>query len=611
MTRKTPSVVKETFREVWYDYYAWEPTYCSRKLTSLRANMGLPAVHSISDSDLTDPNHPAEDGIPTRNMSITDSETSFTRYTVNESIQLHTAIVDADTTTITMTLTPYPPYESCTPASRNILHGDDPNYLPFVPFADDPTFDPTEYVYDHKGLAWQEAYRDSDVLEIVLETARRVHFQRGVSIEHIDATGILPLELRTTSVWGAIWTGRMSDPMPWHRSSRSLYPPLPDLSPPPRHDLRVRLQDYMTLWCPHVDCMEANCLSHASEQFEIDLSQPRSSGEEQFKLLSNALPCSPECQMNGPTNHEDEIRWTDEELGELQVICYAAPPTTPCALARLCRKPCREVAVLCSKFIRTAVEDDGADDHQMLNPIFGDETAPNFVPNAPCAHTGPCSPDTGCACSLNNAHCASACRCAKTCARRWKGCHCPSLVVKSYKKHKKDKVIPACSTDLCPCRKARRECDPEVCSPCRKSCRNLQIQQCLSKSVSVRQSDHGLGLFLDEDVKEGDLVAEYVGELIYEPTFQCRSQLAEHIGRSYVFGLNTQISVDSTYAGNPARYINHAPYRKANLEVMILFVHGEQRIGIFAKKSIARGTELFLDYGPEFPIQHGEKRKTP
>ena len=47
------------------------------------------------------------------------------------------------------------------------------------------------------------------VLEIVLETARRLHFGHGMSIEEIDATGILP-RLRTTSEgWGAIWHGRM------------------------------------------------------------------------------------------------------------------------------------------------------------------------------------------------------------------------------------------------------------------------------------------------------------------------------------------------------------------------------------------------------------------
>ena len=49
------------------------------------------------------------------------------------------------------------------------------------------------------------------------------------------------------------------------------------------------------------------------------------------------------------------------------------------------------------------------------------------------------------------------------------------------------------------------------------------------------------------------------------------SYLAGHVGRNYVFGLNAQMSVDSTHAGNPARFINHAPYKRANLAVMSKF----------------------------------------
>ena len=51
------------------------------------------------------------------------------------------------------------------------------------------------------------------------------------------------------------------------------------------------------------------------------------------------------------------------------------------------------------------------------------------------------------------------------------------------------------------------------------------------------------------------------------------SYLAGHVGRSYVFGLNAQMSVDSTHAGNPARFINHAPYKRANLAVMSKFCY--------------------------------------
>lgn len=81
--------------------------------------------------------------------------------------------------------------------------------------------------------------------------------------------------------------------------------------------------------------------------------------------------------------------------------------------------------------------------------------------------------------------------------------------------------------------------------------------------------------------------AEYLGELIYEPTFFCRayapspssprphqslmptisSQVTSHIGRSYVFALNNLMSVDAFPAGNGARFINHSPSDDANVAV--------------------------------------------
>lgn len=72
--------------------------------------------------------------------------------------------------------------------------------------------------------------------------------------------------------------------------------------------------------------------------------------------------------------------------------------------------------------------------------------------------------------------------------------------------------------------------------------------------------------------------------------------------------------MDSTKAGNPARFINHAPHRKANLEVssasshhllpyrliadhvyyVVMLVHGEQRIGIYASESSEMPTSDLL-----------------
>jgi histone-lysine N-methyltransferase EZH2 len=145
----------------------------------------------------------------------------------------------------------------------------------------------------------------------------------------------------------------------------------------------------------------------------------------------------------------------------------------------------------------------------------------------------------------------------------------------------------------------------------------------LCQGLEVKESRWGLGTFLTQDVKAGDLIAgalyvpallspltprpdpEYTGELIYEPTTESREwvlllsvlnlkpqthilhrDLVKHRGRNYVFGLNTTVSIDSSYAGNETRFINHVPKPKANSCPQVWLVNGEHRIGIFASESI-------------------------
>lgn len=80
----------------------------------------------------------------------------------------------------------------------------------------------------------------------------------------------------------------------------------------------------------------------------------------------------------------------------------------------------------------------------------------------------------------------------------------------------------------CSCLEARRECDPELCVKCgcrdpeTSTCGNSQIQQGHFKKLEVKESRWGAGVFLLEPAKQGELIVEYVGELIYEMTFDSR-----------------------------------------------------------------------------------------
>ncbi|KAF8172676.1 hypothetical protein BJ912DRAFT_1148114 [Pholiota molesta] len=214
-----------------------------------------------------------------------------------------------------------------------------------------------------------------------------------------------------------------------------------------------------------------------------------------------------------------------------------------------------------------------------------------FATRLPCQHTGPCDAKAKCACFLTRAPCYSRCGCNKSCPRKWKGCSCA-------------KSAKVCGTKKCSCFRAFIECDPEVCIPCEAKdmssnlCRNVGIQRGTFKSTQVRQSQWGLGLFITEPCEKRELISEYVGELIYNPTVRSRAGASTHKGRSYIFDLNRRVSLDSAYAGNGTRYINHSA--RANCDTAVVLVNGEHRIGVYAAQRLEEGEELFIDYGPKF-----------
>nr|XP_036851015.1 histone-lysine N-methyltransferase, H3 lysine-36 specific [Manis javanica] len=170
--------------------------------------------------------------------------------------------------------------------------------------------------------------------------------------------------------------------------------------------------------------------------------------------------------------------------------------------------------------------------------------------------------------------------------------------------------IPRCNckaTDENPCgidsecinRMLLYECHPTVC-PAGGRCQN----QCFTKrqypEVEIfRTLQRGWGLRTKTDIKKGEFVNEYVGELIDEE--ECRARIRhaqEHdITNFYMLTLDKDRIIDAGPKGNYARFMNHCC--QPNCETQKWSVNGDTRVGLFALSDIKAGTELTFNYNLE------------
>ncbi|KAL5710303.1 [histone H3]-lysine(4) N-trimethyltransferase [Ranunculus cassubicifolius] len=144
------------------------------------------------------------------------------------------------------------------------------------------------------------------------------------------------------------------------------------------------------------------------------------------------------------------------------------------------------------------------------------------------------------------------------------------------------------------------ECTPGYC-PCDSSCRNQRFQKCENAKLKLFKTEgRGCGLLADENIKAGQFIIEYCGEVISSKEARKRALAYEVQGLldAYIISLNASESIDATKKGSLARFINHSCL--PNCETRKWTVLGEIRVGIFAMQDIPIGTELGYDYNFEW-----------
>ena len=134
-----------------------------------------------------------------------------------------------------------------------------------------------------------------------------------------------------------------------------------------------------------------------------------------------------------------------------------------------------------------------------------------------------------------------------------------------------------------------------------------------STCCEVRQSTiHGSGVFASRNIKEGELLFEYLGQRIDKEESDARAwaqiDRANETGEASVliFTLNEDTDIDGRTPWNLARYINHTcePNAQAWIEDIELNEEDEngeplveERIYIYATKKIKKDTEIGFNYG--------------
>eukprot|EP00957_Ditylum_brightwellii_P119064 9081347-Ditylum_brightwellii.AAC.1 len=164
-------------------------------------------------------------------------------------------------------------------------------------------------------------------------------------------------------------------------------------------------------------------------------------------------------------------------------------------------------------------------------------------------------------------------------------------------------------TNNCPCYAGNRECDPNLCKRCQtctfppgipapkskgngsdKKCRNDHIRmrreiKGLYKAKSEKFPEAGLGLYCNEDIRQGAYIGEYVGEL-----FSPEDKGIEN--NSYLFELPNGYIIDAQRTGNLTRYINDSKGdTKANAKAKCVKVDGDYHVAFLAKGEIPAHTE--------------------
>lgn len=115
---------------------------------------------------------------------------------------------------------------------------------------------------------------------------------------------------------------------------------------------------------------------------------------------------------------------------------------------------------------------------------------------------------------------------------------------------------------------------------------------------------HGRGVYATQDIAEGEVIIEYVGEIItWDEALSRHPHDPNDPNHTFYFHVDEERVIDALYGGNSSRWINHScdPNCEADEE--------GGRVFIKALRNIASGEELNYDYGLIIDAPYTKKLK--
>ncbi len=113
------------------------------------------------------------------------------------------------------------------------------------------------------------------------------------------------------------------------------------------------------------------------------------------------------------------------------------------------------------------------------------------------------------------------------------------------------------------------------------------------RRIQTRASGvHGKGVFAVQDLAEGEVLIEYIGEIInWKEALRRHPHDPKDPNHTFYFHIDEDHVIDAKHGGNSSRWINHSC--KPNCEAD----EQDGRVFIKALRNIPAGEELFYDYG--------------